>query len=82
MLSAEQRSLRARVAAYSRWSQEDPRSGTAPARKTFLSRFALAVDPEGVLPPEERARRAECALKAHMGRLALASARARRKASG
>jgi len=45
-----------------------------------LDRFEREVDPDGVLPPEERRRRAEHARKAYFLRLALASSKARRKA--
>jgi hypothetical protein len=44
-----------------------------------MSRFEREVDPEGVLEPEERARRAEHAKKAYFLKLALASREARRK---
>jgi len=57
----------------------DPAAHTAPARAAFLSRFEREVDPEGVLEPEERSRRAEHAKKAYFLRLALASAEARKK---
>jgi hypothetical protein len=60
------------------WSREpDPSSRTAGARAKFLSRFEDEVDPDRVLSPEERARRAEHARKAYFAKLALASARAR-----
>lgn len=55
----------------------DSRALTAPARAAFLARFELLVDPEGVLPPEERERRAQQARRAHFKRLALLSSRAR-----
>lgn len=55
----------------------DPAAHTAPARAAFLSRFEREVDPDGVLEPEERARRAEHAKKAYFLRLALASRNAR-----
>jgi hypothetical protein len=74
---ASQRALAARVAAHSKWAVTDPIEGTAAARRAFLDRFEREVDPDGVLPPAERARRAEHARKAHMTRLALASAKAR-----
>jgi hypothetical protein len=77
LLTPEERSLRARIAAYSLHAQRDPRETTAKGRAAFLSRFERDVDPEGKLPPEERSRRAECARKAHMAKLALRSARAR-----
>jgi hypothetical protein len=72
------RVLRARMAAYLLHSQiTDPAEHTAPARAAFLSRFEREVDPDGILDPQERARRAERAKKAYFIRLALASAKAR-----
>jgi hypothetical protein len=72
--------IRARLAAYSRWAvTADPTSATAPARSAFNARFDREVDPDGVLPAAERARRAEYAKKAYMARLAYLSAKARRK---
>jgi hypothetical protein len=47
-----------------------------------MATFEAQVDPDGILEPAERARRAESARKAHFGRLALASAKARRARSG
>jgi hypothetical protein len=74
------RALQARMAAHALHARvEDPASHTAPARKVFLSRFEREVDPEGVLEPQERARRAEHAKKAYFTRLALASSKARAK---
>lgn len=55
----------------------DARQTTAKARATFLAGFEREVDPDGVLSPEERARRAGHARKAHFLQLALASAKAR-----
>lgn len=81
-LTSEQRSLRARLAAHCLHATiADPAAHTAPARAAFLDRFEREVDPDGVLPPAERARRAEHARKAYFARLALASAKARSKAS-
>jgi hypothetical protein len=77
-MTPEQRALRARIAAHTRWSREDPREGTAAARAAFNDRFEREVDPDGLLPRDERQRRAECARKAYFARLALASSRARR----
>jgi hypothetical protein len=76
-LSPEQRTLRARMAANTRWSREDAHEGTEKARAAFANRFEREVDPDGLLPAAERTRRAECARKAHMQGLALKSARAR-----
>jgi hypothetical protein len=72
-------SRRGRIGAHVTHSRHDSRALTAPAREAFLSRFERQVDPDGVLPPEERRRRAEHAKKAHFSRLALKSAEARRK---
>jgi len=73
-------SLRGKVAAHSRWARTPDRSGaTAPARRGFDARFERDVDPEGKLPREVRARLVESARKAYFAKLALASAKARRK---
>ncbi len=77
-LSPSQRSLRARLAAYAMHARHDSREVTANARKAFADRFERQVDPEGALPVAERQRRAEHAMRAHMTRLALRSAQARR----
>lgn len=77
MLTPSERRLRARLAALSQHAQG--RTNTAAASAAFLSRFEAEVDPTGSLPPEERARRAKLALRAHMARLALISARKRRR---
>lgn len=72
-MSTAEASLRGRLAAHSRWATvEDRRAATAKARKAFLDRFERQVDPDGVLEPAERARRAESARKAHFTRMALA----------
>jgi hypothetical protein len=76
----DDRVLRARIAAHVLHSQiPDEAEHTAPARAAFLSRFEREVDPDGVLDPFERARRAEHAKKAYFLRLALASKKARAK---
>lgn len=74
----------AQIAAHTLWANcDDPAAHTAPARKAFLDRFEREVDPQGVLTPEERSRRAEHARKAYFKRLALASSKARAaKAAG
>jgi hypothetical protein len=76
------RALTARIAANVRWSRENPNDPTGPlprARAAFNARFEREVDPDGVLPEAERARRAQCARKAYYQRLALLSAQARRR---
>jgi hypothetical protein len=44
-----------------------------------MARFEREVDPDGLLPIEERQRRAQNALTAYMARLALKSSQARSK---
>jgi hypothetical protein len=62
------------------WARTADRTArTEPGRKGFLARFEREADPDGVLPEDERARRAEHARKAYMQQLALASAELRRK---
>ena len=72
-------SQRGRIGAYRLHATHDPRITTAPARRAFLAGFELAVDPDGELAPEERARRAAAAKKAHFAQLAYRSALARRR---
>lgn len=68
----------AQIAANTRWALESDRSAaTSPARSAFLKKFEFEVDPNGQLPEAERALRAQNALRAHMARLRLASARSR-----
>lgn len=81
-MTPAERSMRARIAAHSRLakaSEADRRDMTAAARKAFADRWERQVDPDGVLTPDERARRAEHAKAVHFHRMALKSARARRK---
>jgi len=79
MISPQEMALRGRIGAFSLHATHDPRQTTAAARAAFLARFERQVDPDGVLLPKERARRAEAAKKAHFTRLALKSAQARRR---
>jgi len=79
MATAEERRISARVASHASWAQTaDPTARTAPARKAFRQRFEHEVDPDGTLPPDERARLAEHARKAYYSRLASKSAQAQR----
>ncbi|MGH3549765.1 MAG: hypothetical protein ACRDQU_16995 [Pseudonocardiaceae bacterium] len=76
-LTPSQRSIRARIAANTRWSREDPAPTGPRGQAGLMARFEREVDPDRTLLPAERARRADSARKAHMQRLALASAKAR-----
>ena len=63
-----------------RWANTDDRyMATRPAREGFYAKFEREVDPEGKLTSQERAKRVEWAMKAHMQRMALKSAKARRR---
>lgn len=73
----EQRRLRGQLGAHRLHSRYDSRDLTANARAAFLDTFEQQVDPDRILDPAERARRAEHARKAHFVRLALASSTAR-----
>ena len=77
-LSPAERSLRARLAAHAMHAQRDARVTTAKARAAFLGRFGREADPEGVLPPAERQRRAQQLRSAYFAELALAAAKSRR----
>ena len=70
-----ERTLRARAAAY---EMHGTQKAAIKGQAALLAKFDRQVDPEGRLTPEERRRRAMHARRAHMARLALASARSRR----
>jgi hypothetical protein len=77
------KSLQHRSAAFARWANcSDPSAATAPARNAFHARFERQVDPDGTLPADERARRAEAAERSYMLELSrkAVAARARKKA--
>jgi hypothetical protein len=79
-LTPAELSLRGKIAVETSWSRTDNRPArTAAARKAFNDQFEKQVDPEGTLPPTERAKRAEHARKAFYLRLAFKSAQARRR---
>ena len=79
-LSPEQRSMRARIAALTRWSQEDPAAqstaGQAGLRAKFVREVTAAAAARGEKPTDaELHRRAEAAYRAHMVRIRLARSR-------
>jgi hypothetical protein len=79
-MTPAERKLRARLGAYSLHAQG--KTNTGPATAAYAARWDREVDPDGLLDPVERAKRAEAAKKAHYTRMAFASARARsRKAA-
>lgn len=74
------RTLQLRAAAHARWAKEPNRvAATQPARSAFDKRFERQVDPEGVLPPDELARRVKNARAAYFLDMARKSAIVRRR---
>ena len=67
-----QRHLIAQIGAHAMHASHAPGETTAKARRIFRNSFEQLVDPDGVLPPDERARRAEHARSEHYARLSLA----------
>lgn len=88
-MDAALRVLRARLGGYATAARHDTRAINAKARATFRESFALghgcALCPRVDLPVDltdtERARRGEALRRLHYGRLALKSARTRRRAA-
>jgi hypothetical protein len=80
MLTPQQRSQRARIAAHASWAATSDRTArTAAGTAAFCDRFEQQVDPDGVLTPEQRAEQARHARLAYMLQLAERSADARRR---
>ena len=78
-LPESERKLCAQIAANTSWGNTiDRLARTEPGRRAAAAKFEQQVDPEGILTPVERAKRAENLRKAHMQRLALKSAQVRR----
>ena len=75
-MSPAERTLRARAAAHALHASGG--TNTGPARAAFLRRFVDEVDPDGLLAPDERERRAAHARRAYFANLARRSAAARR----
>jgi hypothetical protein len=68
-----------RIAAEISWSRTYDRSArTRPAREAFMRRFEREVDPDGKLPPDQRRRLADNAMRAYMLRLAKRAVTARK----
>jgi len=81
-LTPQQRVLRARLAAHHLHATRDSREVTRPARQAFLSRFDREVDPDGLLTPAERTRRATQARKAYFTGRSLKASKARSNRKG
>jgi hypothetical protein len=73
---------RGRLGAHLSWAATTDRPArTEAARRAFMARFERQVDPECLLSPEERAARADHALRAHMARMRLARSNKARRAA-
>jgi hypothetical protein len=82
-LSAEQRRLRASIAAHAMHAKNDSRVTAAKGQAGLVAKFRKQVEREQPgLSKVEIERRADHLYRAHMQRLALASSRARSKAGG
>ena len=80
-LTPAERSLRASIAAHTRWANTRTAERKRVADRghdALLATFARQVDPTEVLPEAERVTLAQNAYNAHMKRLALRSSQARR----
>jgi hypothetical protein len=77
----EEMARRGRIGASVTRSRHDARELTWPARAAFLTTFEKQIDPDGVLPSDERRRRETHVRKTLMARLARLSVLARRRAS-
>lgn len=82
-LTPEQRRQRARLAALTRWAKEDPRANAERGQQGLRDRFRREIELGAGerLDPAELERRVDCALRAHMTRLALRASKARRAAA-
>lgn len=77
-LTPEQRTQRARIAALTRWSRENPKANAERGQDGLLEKFRREVlEPDPAVVEPELTRRAEAARKAHMARLAYRSAKVR-----
>lgn len=74
-MTPEQRRLRAQIAANARWSKYMAREDQAAvARSAIFTRLEREVDPEGRLPPDERAKLVKAAARELSARLNAAKA--------
>lgn len=82
-MTPAQRSMRAKVAANTRWAKVTDRpAATKPARQAWHERWEQKADPEGLLSPTERAAAGQRLMQAHMQRMALRSSLSRARRAG
>jgi hypothetical protein len=78
----DDRVLIARIAAAERWGHTGDRTAaTEPARRGLRAKFERKADPDGALSAQERTRRADQLMQAHMLRMSRTAAQARRRAA-
>lgn len=77
MSTPAQRRMAAKKAALARYAKHGTEGCTAAATAAFMKKFEDAVDPDRVLPEEERLRRAAMARKAHFTGLSLLASQKR-----
>ena len=76
------RVLIGRIAEAERWGRTSDRpAATDPARRGLRAKFEREADPDRTLSAQERARRADHLMQAHMLRMSRAAAQARRRAA-
>ena len=81
-LTPTERSIRARIAANTRWAREPDRlAATAPGRSAAFEKLLDEVDPQRVLTEAERLKRVKNAQAAQMARVRLAASKNRRCAA-
>jgi len=82
-LTPEQRTLRAKKAAFTRWANKDGQANAVRAQRGLYAKFEReAAEKFPDLTPVARAKRAEAAYHAHMVGLALKSSTARAARKG
>lgn len=70
--------LRSEMGGHAKWGRVRDRSAaTAPARRALWAKFENEADPDGTLPPEQRASMARHLWLLHQKRASLAAAKAR-----
>lgn len=79
-MTPEERSQRARIAALTRWGKTTDRTAaTAAATRAWHDKWEREADPDGVMPPEQRAKAADALKRAHYLRMQRKSTQARRR---
>ena len=84
-LTPSQRRLRGKIASETRWantSEDERRRAAHRGQAGLWASYERKVDPDGTLPPAERAKRAANLRRAHMAKVALASSKARAARKG